>query len=105
MPEVKDLFGETVFVQEYAITAEEKRKIRGKRNAMKRGYAAPPGSGPEGETCKSCAHCYGTSPNGGKRFYKCDLIKPTRSARTDVKLKSPACSRWTPEAVDKSGGT
>lgn len=64
-----------------------------------RGYAATPGSGPEGETCRSCAHSYFVSPNV-KRFYKCRLTPLTRGAASDIKIKSAACSQWkAPEAT------
>jgi hypothetical protein len=55
------------------------------------GYAAKPGTGPAGETCKSCVHAV-------KRWYwwKCALFKApwTHSRRTDIRLKSPACRFW-----------
>lgn len=66
------------------------------------GYAAAPGSGPEHETCGSCAHCRlrrGQRQGGQtKRYYKCVLmIAPWTFGRaSDVLLKSPACKRWQP---------
>ena len=58
------------------------------------GYPRPPGSGPDGETCRSCAH-YCRTGNGGK-FLKCALLRArwTHGPGTDIKAKSPACELW-----------
>lgn len=37
-----------------------------------KGYAAPPGTGPKGETCGSCAHLYRNRL--AKTYLKCALI-------------------------------
>jgi hypothetical protein len=65
------------------------------RIVAKTGYAAKPGTGPNNETCKTCQHSVPLRP-GAKTFYKCLLIKAgwTNSIKTDIKLKSPACSKW-----------
>jgi hypothetical protein len=65
----------------------------------KNGYAALPGSGPAGETCKTCAFCV----NSYRSFYKCELMRRlwTHSYGTDVLLKSPARRRW---EMDKEHG-
>lgn len=71
-------------------TAEEliaqARKKRGKPN----GYAARPGSGPEGEKCRTCKHAVGLDYS--KTYYKCKLRRRdwTGSYGTDIRLKSPA---------------
>ncbi len=59
------------------------------------GYARPPGSGPAGETCKSCAH-YRRVPGGGSVFPKCAVIefRWTHGPGTDIRAKSPACELW-----------
>ena len=59
-----------------------------------KGYAAAPGSGPNGETCGTCGHCYLRGTRSGKWFSKCDLVKATGGPGTDIVRKSPACSRW-----------
>ena len=70
------------------------------KNPVK-GYAATPGSGPKGETCRTCKHA--RQRGGGSRAYwKCDLIKPTRGPGSDIRLKSPAC--WRFEKEDGDGG-
>ena len=60
------------------------------------GYVAPPGTGPAGETCGSCAHCRYRKNRRGRHFYKCALAVAawTGGRGSDVLLKSPACRRW-----------
>lgn len=86
--------------------AEPARPVRGAfRSEQAAGYAAAPGSGPQGETCGSCAHCRVRShrvrskvAGGGKerRFYKCGVMFPnwTNTRGSDVLVQSPACKRW-----------
>ena len=53
------------------------------------------GSGPKGETCRTCQ--YATRIGGySKTFYKCGRTREswTSSERTDIKLRWPACSEW-----------
>lgn len=86
MPE--DLFGE----QPPAVIEQERVK---KLKYTPNGYAAPPGTGPDGKTCKDCAHY--THGGVGRRSYpKCDLMKKhwTRSYGTDIRAGSPACRRF-----------
>lgn len=61
-----------------------------------RGYADYPGSGPEGETCRSCDHYERTSTGGNKHYLKCGLMRAVRThgPGTDIKAGSPACSKW-----------
>lgn len=74
-----DLFGQE-------IVEEVKRAVGG--------YARPPGSGPVGETCGSCAHCM--LRQFSKKYFKCGLLRHawTRGPGTDIRKKSPACSMW-----------
>lgn len=69
-------------------------KAKGGQGA-KSGYAATPGTGPDGESCGSCAHLVRNRP-GNKIYLKCGLINWSRGAATDIKSRSPACSRWEP---------
>lgn len=57
-------------------------------------YAAMPGTGPEGETCGSCANLSGHTMS--RRYRKCALTRAqwTRGPGTDIKVRSPACSKW-----------
>lgn len=58
-------------------------------------YAAAPGTGPDGETCGTCAHS-GWRGNVAGRYLKCGLMRATWSGGkgSDVKVRSPACSKW-----------
>ncbi len=70
----------------------------------KGGYAKQPGSGPKGETCGTCEH-YTRVHRGAGVYRKCGLMEPswTRGGGTDIKMKSPACSRWEPVAEPEDG--
>jgi len=59
-----------------------------------KGYAWHPGTGPEGETCKTCR--FPVQGCGSKTYYKCEMNKArwTHSRRTDILLKAPACRHW-----------
>lgn len=68
---------------------------RGKHYVQPRGYAARPGTGPEGETCKTCRHsCHGGT--GQRRYPKCELTRAchTSSRRSDILMSAPACEKW-----------
>ncbi|MEN9575632.1 MAG: hypothetical protein RL514_3487 [Verrucomicrobiota bacterium] len=60
-----------------------------------KGYARPPGTGPAGEKCKTCDHCWRVE-GGSKFFFKCDVIqfRWTHGPGTDIKANSPACELW-----------
>lgn len=62
-----------------------------------RGYAAPPGTGPEGETCKTCKHIY--RYRSAKTYLKCGLNRSnwTHGPGSDIRAGSPACSKWEAE--------
>jgi len=66
----------------------------GKHYVQPRGYAAIPGTGPDGETCSSCAHM--VRRRLGNVYRKCGLMRAhwTSGGKTDIKATSPACSRW-----------
>lgn len=63
---------------------------------VRKGYAAIPGTGPQGETCKTCENARRCNEGGAKQFYKCILIKHawTGGYGTDILLKSQACRYW-----------
>lgn len=67
------------------------------------GYAAQPGTGPEGETCGTCAHCRKKTGHA-KVFYKCALMLSawTHGRDSDVLLKSPACKQFQPGSPAES---
>lgn len=59
------------------------------------GHAAMPGTGPLGETCKTCKWLSGRQ-GGRKTFYKCALMrhKWSMTPATDIRLSDLACNRW-----------
>lgn len=68
-----------------------------RKPTKKNGYAAEPGTGPQGLTCKQCRHkTTGGNPGSSKRFIKCELRRPswTHGAGTDILASSPACSKF-----------
>ena len=99
-----DLFGNEITVEE-ARGNERKGKRKGNRKDDPRGNAAPIGTGPDGETCGTCKHCWARRMS--KRYYKCGLVRSTGGPKTDIRLKWAACSRWEARTVeaDEKGKT
>lgn len=62
------------------------------KRGQAKGHAAPIGSGPAGETCRTCAHA--RCIKFAKTYHKCALVKPTAGPGTDIRLKWAACARW-----------
>lgn len=58
------------------------------------GYAAEPGTGPQGETCQSCK--YIARKDCANTYLKCWLRRKqwTGGTGTDIRAKSPACRFW-----------
>lgn len=67
-------------------------RARGKHYIEPRGYAAPPGSGPEAYTCRQCAHythkggVSGSYPKCGK-----NRARWTGGRGSDILARAPAC--------------
>ena len=82
-----DLFG-VKCVEEIS---EAKRKP-----TQPKGYAATPGTGPEGETCKTCEHAVRVSGNTANTYRKCALMREhwTGGPGSDILFRSPACRHW-----------
>jgi len=80
---------------------ERKAGVVHRKPTMKNGYAAPPGTGPAGETCKGCAHKRSMGHYGGKSFIKCELRRATWTSGegTDILARSPACSKFEKKEV------
>lgn len=59
------------------------------------GYAAAPGTGPSGQTCGTCEHCW-LQEGQQRSWYKCRLMRHcwSNSRTTDILVSSPACSRF-----------
>lgn len=74
---------------------ERQAGIVRRKPTVKNGYAAPPGTGPIGETCKGCKHKLSTG-SGGKNFIKCELRRATwtNGEGTDILAGSPACKKF-----------
>ena len=89
MPDI-DLFG---LAAGPMLTEQQRRRLQQKSPQM-RGYAAAPGSGPQGETCKTCEHL--VRKRMAKTYLKCGLMRAhwTGGGGTDVKAASPACREW-----------
>lgn len=71
------------------------------KGTQPKGYAAPPGTGPKGETCKTCFH-YAVKKLGGT-YRKCHLMQRhwTNGPGTDIKASAPACRLWTPKEEEE----
>lgn len=60
---------------------------------LKKGYAAAPGSGPAGETCRSCRHIGGV--RGNEYSSQCRIAKRgSFGIAIFISPTSPACNRW-----------
>lgn len=62
------------------------------------GYAARPGTGPDGATCKRCEH-YTVVRHHSKSYRKCGLMQSqwTSGPGSDIKAGSAACAKFEPE--------
>ena len=85
----RDLFGHVAPYREPVAPGIPRRKV-----TKAAGYAAEPGSGPAGETCRTCRHY--THRTLAKRYRKCGLMAHawTRGPGSDILARSPACNRW-----------
>lgn len=86
-----DLFGEA-----------PKQVIAKGGGTQPRGYAAPPGSGPDGMTCRKCDHYIIRYTQAGYTKPKCGLMRHawTNGRASDIKVSSPACSKFVPEVKE-----
>jgi hypothetical protein len=80
-----------------AMTPAERRALNAafaKKNKRKGLHAAEPGTGPVGETCKTCAHL--VRRRFSNTYLKCGLCvaKWTGGGATDVRARDDACSKW-----------
>lgn len=83
-----DLFGNEITEPRIRFTPSgRKRPLE-----VAKGYAARPGSGPQGETCRTCQHAVRRMA----RYWKCALLRQCWSGclATDIRLKAPACSHF-----------
>lgn len=91
----KNLLGETVSYP-----------VRGKHYVQQRGYAYHPGTGPVGETCKTCRHRV-QMQGSSQRWSKCELARATwtNGKATDILASAPACKFWKKISTDKGKGS
>lgn len=94
---MRDMFGNEVSF------AEARRLLKAK-TPQRKGYASPPGTGPVGETCRSCLH-YRSVCGGSKNFPKCNLRRATWTSGygTDILARAPACRMWEARAQEQEG--
>lgn len=87
-PPVYDIFGDRIYTP---------MPIRpGKRREPTPwGYYGPPGTGPVGQTCGTCAHAARIRLSQ-KAIYKCrrNEAKWSHSRKTDILVRTPACIGW-----------
>lgn len=78
----------------YRAPADRKRKP-----TVKNGYAAQPGTGPEGKTCRDCQHKRSMTNTGNKSWIKCELRRATWTGGegTDILASAAACSKFQPK--------
>lgn len=83
-------------MSDYAMTPAERKKVfRGfKVGDWQRSHPAKPGTGPAGETCKTCAHIHRNQM--AKTYLKCELMRAkwTGGYGTDIKASDAACEKW-----------
>jgi hypothetical protein len=66
-----------------------------KKRIKRRGHAWQPGTGPEGETCKTCRFI--SHKRMGNTYIKCghpSAPKWTGGPGTDIRARDPACIKW-----------
>lgn len=92
---MKDLFGEAPEQLGQRAPGSKLGPKGGKHYVQPWGYYAPPGTGPVGETCKTCAHIVARGGVAG-RYLKClrSRGKWTGGRKSDILAGSPACSGW-----------
>jgi hypothetical protein len=83
-------------IPDRCLTPAERRNIfrRPRKEGWEKSHAAKPGTGPEGETCGSCAHKRINQMYSGRKFFKCGLISSTNGKGTDILVRDEACERW-----------
>lgn len=84
---MKDIFGNE-------LSLSEARNLLRCKSTPKKGYAASPGTGPNGEKCKTCKNLYRKTMS--KTYVKCLANEKnwTGGQGSDIKVNSPACRLW-----------
>jgi hypothetical protein len=70
------------------------------KHPLDRAHPYPPGSGPRGQSCGTCAKL--CSRKFQRTYYKCHVLMRfwTAGRGTDIRKKDPACMSWEPR-IDK----
>ena len=76
----------------------QSRRRDGRFSPLPMGHAAPIGTGPEGESCKTCQHLHRVELS--RAYLKCELMRAswTGGGKTDVRAGDAACRRWEAKA-------
>lgn len=71
--------------------------VRKRRDPKPSGHAYPPGTGPEGERCGTCANL--ARIHMAKTYLKCELARSkwTHGHKSDVRAGDAACKFWAPK--------
>lgn len=82
-----------------ARTTAEIRRDQRRLSEQAKGYAWKPGTGPAGETCRTCTHCQHIAYHR-RGYNKCAANRAAwgHSVRSDIRLRSPACKKWEAKA-------
>jgi hypothetical protein len=91
-----------LFLLDRCLTPAERRRLLKATRSKKTGHAAPPGTGPEGETCGSCEHLFRNSM--ARTYFKCLLRRSTWTGGfgTDVRVRDPACKHWEAKKIGEA---
>jgi hypothetical protein len=83
-----------LFQLDRVLTPADRRHLNAKPKTKKSGHAWRPGTGPQGETCKTCEHL--VRKQMAKTYLKCGLMRAhwTGGGGTDVRASDPACREW-----------
>lgn len=80
----------------FILTEPEPPAVSKRQETPKRGHAWTPGTGPEGETCRTCRHLFRNRL--AKTYLKCSLMRGqwTGGQGTDIRAKDKSCKFWEP---------
>lgn len=97
MPKQPQLFDDPTAREPTTETIQQPKRLGWKATP------APIGSGPPGETCKTCTSAVKLDSPSGKSWYKCSVMRWrwTGGTATDIKLKWEACKSWEPKEIAK----
>lgn len=88
-----------MFKGEFTVPPGESKTPGVNKTTMPKGYAADPGSGPDGFTCRQCKHYIIKYTQAGYTHPKCGLMRHrwTNGRGSDIKVSSPCCKKFEKE--------